>query len=139
MKSYRDMSDEDLAALYAEADEATRAAVVAEMTRRDAKDAAHARDAARWAVYVAEWTEYAHAEYLAAVAATNGYLLSAEGKAAGIDEQSLWTGSARQAERYASEELLEYWARRPRMTVSQYHRAKRAERRDSRREAVGDN
>ena len=139
MTSYRNHSDEDLAALYADADEDTAAAIVAEMGRRDAKDAAHERDAGRWAVYVAEWTEYAHAEYLAAVAATNGYLLSAEGEASGVDEQSLWSGPERLAFRYASEELREFWAARPRMTVSQYHRAKRLERRDARREAVGDN
>lgn len=139
MTSYRNHSDEELAALYADADETAAAGIVAEMKRRDAQDTAHQRDAARWAVYVAEWTEYAHAEYLAAVAATNGYLLSAEGIAAGADEQNLWSGPERLALRHASEELREFWAARPRMTVSQYHRAKRNERRDSRREALGDN
>lgn len=139
MSSYRNHSDEDLAALYAEADETAAAEIRAELARRDRKDAAHERDTARWSVYVAEHTEYAHAQYLAAVAATNGYLLSAEGKAAGVDEQALWSGPERLALRYASEELLEFWGTHPRMTVSQYHRAKRNERRDSRREFLGDN
>jgi hypothetical protein len=139
MTSYRNHGDEELAALYADADETAAGEIRAELARRDIKDAKHERDAARWAVYVAEWTEYAHAEYLAAVAATNGYLLSGEGKAAGIDEQALWSGPERLALRYASEELREFWAARPRMTVSEYHRAKRNERRDARRNAAGDN
>lgn len=130
------MSDEDLAALHADADEAAAGAIAAELARRDEKDAKHARDAARWAAVTAEWMDFAHAQYLAAVAATNGYLLSREGIAAGIDEFSLWTGSQADADRYASEELREFWLRSPRLTVSRYREQKRAERRAA-RDAAG--
>lgn len=103
----RAASDDELAALYGGEDETARAAALAEAARRDRADKARqARDAERDG-----WELAAHAAYLEAVAATNGYLLSRAGIAAGIDEQSLWTGPADRAYRYASEELREHWRR----------------------------
>src|ERR1019366_6571450 len=47
-------------------------------------------------------------------------MLSREGQAAGVTEWSLWSGPAKRAERYASEELLNFWLTSPRMTVTEY-------------------
>jgi hypothetical protein len=137
MTSYRDMSDEALADLYATAGDKAAAAIRAEMARRDARDATHAKDAARWAATTAEWMDWQHAQYLAADAECRGNLLSREGIAAGATEFSLWTGSQEDASRHASEELREFWLKSPRLTVSRFHRQKRAERKAARL-AAGD-
>lgn len=136
MTSYRNHSDEDIAALYADADEDTAAELRSEMARRDAKDATHARDAARWAAVTQAWMDWQHAQYLAADAECRGNLLSREGAAAGISEFSLWTGSAEDAARYASEELREFWLSHPRLSVSQF-RAQARRGRKAAREAAG--
>lgn len=136
MKSYRDMSDEALADLYTEADDATRAALLAEMARRDRKAAAHARDAARWDATTARWMEWQHAQYLAADAECRGNLLSRRGIAARATEFSLWTGTQEDADRNASEELRDFWLRNPRLTVSQFRQQERADARAA-REAAG--
>ena len=57
----------------------------------------------------AEYDLYRHAAWEQAVADTNGYLLSDEGKAAGISEERLWEIDEDRAIRYASEELLDWW------------------------------
>ncbi len=52
--------------------------------------------------------------------ATNGYLLSREARAAGVDSASLLSGPAHVAYARASEELRRYWADNPRMTFVKY-------------------
>jgi hypothetical protein len=133
--SYRDMSEEALADLYATAGDEDARAIRAEMARRDTRDAKHATDAARWAATTAAWMDWQHAQYLAADSVCRGNLLSREGIAAGATEFSLWTGSQEDADRYASEELRDFWAGNPRLTVSQFHRQARAERRAAREAA----
>jgi hypothetical protein len=64
----------------------------------------------------------AHAEeversYWSAEAATKGYLLSPAGNRAGIDPRSLFDGPAARANKYASEELRDYWREHGRLTV----------------------
>lgn len=53
-----------------------------------------------------------------AVDDTNGAIFSAEGKRLGIDDMTLFTG--RLTRRYASEELLEWWTKHPRLTWTQF-------------------
>ncbi|TMR91327.1 phage minor capsid protein [Nonomuraea basaltis] len=52
--------------------------------------------------------------------ATNGFLLNAEGRVAGINERSLFSGPASRALKYASEELLRWWADNPRLTLTAF-------------------
>jgi hypothetical protein len=123
--SLRTLSDEELALAYHQGDEATCKAVLDEAHRRDV----HERDRARWAAVHSEWYDCAHAQYLAAEAQCRGNLLNRDGIEAGIDPWSLWSGSGRRAERYASEELRNFWDAYPRLTVSAFREQKRADRR----------
>jgi hypothetical protein len=123
---FQGMSDQEIADLYnATTDENVRSAAIAELAHRDRKNATSRRDAARWAAVYSEWLDFAHAQYLAADAACNGYLLNRDGLAAGIDPWSLWSGSARRAERYASDELRNFWDANPRLTVTQFREHQR--------------
>jgi hypothetical protein len=47
-------------------------------------------------------------------------MLNKAGKAAGIDERSLFTGPESRARRYASEELLNHWQSHPRPTAAYF-------------------
>lgn len=47
---------------------------------------------------------------------------NAEGRRRGIDPVSLFMGPARRAEKWASEELLEWWRSHPRMTYQAFER-----------------
>lgn len=60
--------------------------------------------------------------YLDAEAATNGALLNPEAIRRGIDPLTLFTGNRYYARRWASEELLEWWERHPRMSFPEYER-----------------
>jgi hypothetical protein len=51
-----------------------------------------------------------------------GILLNRRGIAAGIAAESLFLGPAARANAYASDELLDYWATRPRITYAQFER-----------------
>lgn len=132
MRNLRNLTDDELAELYGNGDEATQAAVLREAARRDRKTAQTARDKARWAAVNADWLDWAQAQFLAAEAECRGYLLNKAGIAAGLDPWTLWTGPASRAARYASEELLEFWATHPRMTVSEYREQLRSARRAER-------
>ena len=114
----RAVPDEELLSLY-RSDERAAAAALAEAARRDRTDrAAASRTALR-----AEWYDAAYQQFLAAEAQTRGKLLSRDGLAAGVaDPFSLWSGRADLAERYGSDELLEFWAANPRITITEYAR-----------------
>ena len=130
----RDLPDGELAAMFTTTDAGTELgrAILAECARQDRRARSRAaRDALR-----AEWESGAYSQYLAACEATNGYLLSKAGKAAGISEYpGLWTGTGARAMRLASEELREFWYTHPRVTVSHYARQAREARRIARDEA----
>ncbi|MCU1647166.1 MAG: hypothetical protein JWN03_7441 [Nocardia sp.] len=64
--------------------------------------------------------DQAYTNWLAAEEATNGYMLSKAGQAAGIDPRSLWFGNASAAEKYASEELRGYWDQHGRPTLDEF-------------------
>ena len=94
--------------------------VTAECNRRDRLDRAKR---ARCADPVAaEWHDFAHAQFVAAEAATNGFMLNRRGLAADIEPWSLWSGPATRAMAYASYELAEFWSANARLTVSEYRR-----------------
>nr|WP_280244945.1 phage minor capsid protein [Nocardia abscessus] len=63
---------------------------------------------------------HAYEQWLAAENATNGYMLSKAGEAAGVDPRDLWFGNAKTAEKHASEELRAYWDEYGRLTLSEY-------------------
>ncbi|MEU6669185.1 hypothetical protein [Streptomyces sp. NPDC046727] len=66
------------------------------------------------------YREHTWAQYMDAEDATNGYLLSREARAAGVDPGTLFSGPAHVAYARASEELKRYWADNPRMTFVEY-------------------
>lgn len=105
-----------------------------EQARRDRGQAR--RDAVR-----AEWHELAYSDYLAAEAECRGELVNRAGVAAGVrDGFALWSGPRAIAERYATDELLEWWLTHPRVTVGEYSaqraRAARIARLDYREQAT---
>lgn len=132
MKALRNLTDDQLCDMYGTADEATQDAIRRECDRRDHLDRKRAAVKARWDEAVTEWLDYAHAQWLAAEQACRGHLLSKAGHTAGINPRDLWTGTTARAARYASEELLDFWDRHPRITRTQYAdllaAARRAER-----------
>lgn len=112
----RALTDDDLAALYAGAPDETRDAIVAELGRRDRLEQARRKRAD----VSAEWTDAAHAQYLAAERECCGNLVNRRGVALGITDWSLWSGPESRALAYATEELRNYWDANPRVTVSDY-------------------
>lgn len=81
------------------------------------------RAAREWAAMRSEYADYLEAHIAAAYEATNGVLLNARGKAARVSEERLFTASGATAAAYASEELRDFWATTPRMTVAQFEAA----------------
>jgi hypothetical protein len=132
MTNLRDLTDDELCDMYGTADEATQDNIRRECDRRDTRDRKRAHVKARWDAAVMEWLDYAHAQWLAAEHFSRGHLLNKAGLAAGVDPRDLWTGPTARAARYASEELLDFWDRHPRITRTQYadllSAARRAER-----------
>jgi len=81
------------------------------------------RAAREWAAMRSEYGDYLEAHIAAAVEATSGVLLNARGKRARVTETRLFTAGGSFAAAYASEELQEFWATTPRMTVRDFERA----------------
>lgn len=143
--------DAELEALLVDAwardDQAAASAIEAEVDRRDR--AAKARERSRLAAaefHAREGREYAdalHAAVLAASAYCRGRLFSREGLAEGPGtEEGLWRCTARQAERWASEELREWWHVNGRLTLAEFRaglassRRAAREQRDAERDAA---
>lgn len=137
------MSDDALAQLYtravADGDERLADEVMAELDRRDEHDEhwGDERDQAALLGGLAggkvkgereqakeAYQDWLHAQYVQAVEATNGALLSKAGKAAGVNEMSLFNGTVTrpQMKKYASEELLRWFAQpgNGRMTETEF-------------------
>jgi len=70
-----------------------------------------------------EYQLHLEAQVAAAVDDCNGVLLNARGKAARIDPFTLFKGPGVRAAAYASEELVEFWQRHPRVTWERFERA----------------
>jgi hypothetical protein len=115
LPALRDMDDAGLAALWDASGpgDPVRPAVLAELRRRD-RLAAQQRQRERLR---AEWYDAAHAAYLRAESDCRGELVSRAGVAAGVrDGLALWSGPAWLAERYATEELRDWWRDHGRLT-----------------------
>ncbi|MEU7911324.1 phage minor capsid protein [Microbispora bryophytorum] len=95
----------------AELDRAERRALL-ESERRPGEDI----DQTVRRVY-AQWLDQT---YERAESATNGFMLNDEGRKAGVNERSLLAGLASRARKYASEELLRWWADNPRLTLTEF-------------------
>ena len=65
---------------------------------------------------VQEYKDEVYRQWLQAEAETNGYMLNKAGKAAGIDERSLFTGPQSRVAKYASRELRDYFDKHGRPT-----------------------
>lgn len=102
--------------------------IMAEMERRDERDERRrANRAAAQARYKElafsrrmERAEAVEQAYVTAEADTKGNMLNKAGRAAGVDERTLFTGPESRARRYASDELLEHWATHPRPTSAMF-------------------
>lgn len=136
----RAMSDEQLAALYA-SDEAAARAVLAECGRRDR--IARLQEAQR-RIY-AEWYDAARAQYAAADIQCRGELVNnapgwptAKGDQPGRDDFALWTLPEREAMRFATEELKDFWLANPRLSFRQWQRNRAAGEREAPCEPVSD-
>lgn len=66
------------------------------------------------------YREYIHLQWLDAENATRGHMVNAAGRAAGVDALSLFSGPTARARKYASEDLLRWWADRPRVTYAEW-------------------
>ncbi|MCX4468958.1 phage portal protein [Micromonospora sp. NBC_01655] len=66
------------------------------------------------------YEEHTYLQYLDAELVTRGNLLSKAGRAKKIDPAALFSGPMHVARKYASEELLRYWAQNPRMTFTEF-------------------
>lgn len=86
--------------------ESLRSAGYAGKTFREMVKSAHAGDVAE---------RYLHAESVC-----RGHMLNAAGKAAGVDPESLFSGPAARARKYASEELAGYFRDHGRLTVEDF-------------------
>lgn len=73
-----------------------------------------------WRRVRADYQVWLEAQHRAAERDTNGNLLNERGRAAGVSSFSLFMGPWARARAYASEELLAFWTKHPRMTFAQY-------------------
>lgn len=131
------VTDDNAALLYRVAAEgsALRLLALAEMGRRDVADERAAKAQARKdkarakrRAARAEYDLWVHAQWLAAEAACNGYLLSAAGRNLVADPAALWPMARRLSDRYASEELRDWWADHPKMTFAEWQEQAREKR-----------
>lgn len=67
-----------------------------------------------------DFDDYVESRYLIALEECSGVLVNKLGQTKGIDGYSLFTGPWLRAKKYASEELLEFWERKGRMTMDEY-------------------
>lgn len=77
---------------------------------------------AQWRSLRAEFELYREQAHAAATTACNGHLLNREAVARGIDSYSLFIGSHARAERWASDELREWWQAHGRLTFAEFER-----------------
>jgi hypothetical protein len=115
--------------------ERARAAIWAEMARRDAEAERQRREEdrrkrarAKRAAEREAYDLYVYNAWIAAEEACNGYLLSKAGLEAGVEPDDLWPMQEARAMRLASEELREWWAANGRMTFAEWKRQSREQR-----------
>lgn len=121
-KLLRSASDDDLAEAFGHGSDERRAQIVHEFDRRDReeirrKERANERDRRAFRRKV-EHAEEVDRVWLQAEEATNGNMLNKKGLAAGISDRYLFTAPERDVRRYASDELLNFFAEHHRPTAS---------------------
>jgi hypothetical protein len=84
------------------------------------RSAIFATAARNWQEMRRDFDRFLLAEYNQALIETGGVLVNKRGRALHIDGLSLFTGPEVRARRYASEELIEWWNRHPRKSMTQY-------------------
>ena len=104
--------------------------VTAEFDRRDRAAQAAGRRKDRYRERESEYQDEVYRQWLTAESATNGYMLNKAGRAAGINERSLFKGPESRVRKYASRELLDYFSEHGRPTRVSFLGSSR-ERRDS--------
>lgn len=67
-----------------------------------------------------DYQDALYTEYTRADEACRGRLLNREGERRGIDSESLFYGNQTRADKYASEELKDYWRAHPRTTFEEF-------------------
>jgi hypothetical protein len=94
--------------------------IVAELDRRDESDkraaARKTRARERRQQRESEYKDEVYRQWLLAEAETKGYMLNKAGRAAGIDERTLFTGPESRVAKYATRELLDFFDDHPRPT-----------------------
>jgi hypothetical protein len=95
--------------------------VLGELQRREDRDKAREHRAAHRANRNDEYRVYLENSQVAAEAATRGNMLNKRGRARGMDPRALWTAGPRERERYASDELREWFARNQPLTSREFH------------------
>lgn len=105
---YSDTHEEGFLQVLAELDRREESVKRAEARKMRARDLRSARQS--------EYEDEVYRQWLGAEAATNGYMLNKAGKAAGVDERTLFTGPESRVRKYASPELFEYFENHPRPT-----------------------
>lgn len=68
----------------------------------------------------ADYETWVDIQWMQAEDDCRGVLLNAQGRAAGVDARSLFSGPVARASKYASEELLSWWGRHGRLTFAAY-------------------
>jgi hypothetical protein len=134
----RSLSDEEvdreLGAYHRYADERTKGyvQVIAEAQRREDRQATRERAGDRRRRATSDYQDEVYRQWLGAENGIQGsVMLNKAGQRAGISERSLFTGPQSRVNRYASDELKEWFESHPRMTRAEWDKR-------SRREARGD-
>jgi len=76
--------------------------------------------ARQWHEMRSDFLGHVDNEYDKALEACSGVLVNKEGRALHVDGFTLFTGTQRRADKYASEELKEYWETHPRLSLEDY-------------------
>jgi hypothetical protein len=109
---------------YIDTHEAGFLQIAAEIDRRDESEkraaARQARARERRQAREQEYRDEVYRQWLTAEAETKGYMLNKAGRAAGIDERSLFTGPESRVAKYASRELLDFFDTHPRPTRASF-------------------
>ena len=76
--------------------------------------------ARQWHEMRSDFLGHVDNEYDKALEACSGVLVNKEGRALHVDGYDLFKGTQRRADKYASEELKEYWETHPRLSLEDY-------------------
>lgn len=78
--------------------------------------------AALWSEMSVDFFNYVDDAYNKALEATNGVLVNSLGRSKKIDGYILFRSTKAFAQKYASEELIEWWQAYPRLTMNEFER-----------------